>query len=142
MTALTVVTERQSGTSRRMWSLRDRAGNQVGEGVEVSPDLYLAYRRPGVPLPADWNRPEPSARWTWPRIGSVQIDVRTEWLYAEERDPERHGGKPWAFSRGGYVTDADIPGQYESQQDITSHLWRAIGHFGDDADLVITVARR
>lgn len=80
------------------------------------------------------------------RTEPVTIDVRTEWLYSE-RDggrgdaciccPARH-----AFSRGGKVVRSDVPARYSSENDLQAHIHRAIGLFGDDADLVIEVRRR
>ena len=94
-------------------------------------------------------RPEPEERWgaKIERDEPVRIDLRTEWLYSDERAdrrgdecaccPGRH-----AFARGGHVVRSDVPSPYASQQDVASHLWRAISAFGDDRDLVIEVRPR
>ena len=77
----------------------------------------------------------------------VRIDLRTEWMYSDPR-PDRRGDEcvccpgRHAFSRGGHVVRSDVPSPYSTQQDVASHLWRAISAFGDDRDLVIEVRTR
>lgn len=72
---------------------------------------------------------------------SVAFDVRTAWMYSDDDRciccPGRH-----AFSRGGDVVRSDVPTRYEHLNDTTSHLSRAIEHFGDGADLEVVVRRR
>lgn len=85
--------------------------------------------------------PEPRTGTNRPvRIEPGEIRVHTDWMYGDGTDcidcPGRH-----AFARSGKVTASDWPEGYSSYQDIAAHVHRAIASFGDDVDLVITVAR-
>lgn len=67
------------------------------------------------------------------------IRVHTRWLYSRSSEcvccPGRH-----AFARGGGVTASDWPARFPSDSDLAAHVHRAVSSFGDDVDLVITVA--
>lgn len=87
-------------------------------------------------------RPAPEDRWIdGMRTEPVRLAVRTEWLYDEEPRivafPE--GRTHWPFARGGNVTASDVPAPRESQQDLNSHMHRAMTAFGDDKDLIVEV---
>ena len=93
----------------------------------------------------DKYRPPVEQRTHRDRTEPVRIDVRTKWLYSEERPGEpgciccegRH-----VFSTGGHVARSDVPAPYSHMDAIADHVHRAIRQFGDDADLVIEVRRR
>lgn len=86
----------------------------------------------------------PEERWHLPDPGPQTFKVRTEFRYSEY-DPQSNvpeGQTRHAFSRSGSVTDSGtVPSQFSTQQDLSSHLFRAIAQFGDDVDLVVEVRR-
>lgn len=87
------------------------------------------------------RRPAPEHRWIdGMRTEPVRLAVRTQWLYSDNLDavvPEGRTRHP--FSRGGDVVASDVPSPYEHQQDLASHMHRAVSAFGDDKDLVVEV---
>ena len=89
----------------------------------------------------DKYRPAPEHRWVdGMRTEPVHIAVRTEWLYSEGTDallPEGRTRHP--FGRGGDVVASDVPSPHAHQQDLASHIHRAVSAFGDDKDLIIEV---
>lgn len=90
----------------------------------------------------DQYRPPKEQRWTeGMRTEPVRVAVRTEWRYTSDSEGSHpYGRGPWPFSRGGYVTESDVPGPYKSSsQDLEAHLHRAISAFGDDKNLVVEV---
>lgn len=74
------------------------------------------------------------------RTGPGTITVHTRWMYSDSDDcvccPGMH-----AFSRGGDVVESSWPPPYNYNNDLASHLHRAIASYGDDVDLRITVER-
>lgn len=90
------------------------------------------------------SRPEdPADRWIGGRTDPGQITVRTRFLYSEHH-PQAilpAGVTRHAFFRGGDVTSTDWEAPAGDENSIRHNISRAIASFGDDADIVITVAR-
>lgn len=89
-------------------------------------------------------RPPVEKRWLdGMREHPVRIELRTCWLYSENRPPKilvPAGRSTHPFSRSGDVTRSDVPSAYEHMQSLQSHMHRAVAAFGDDKDLIIEVS--
>jgi hypothetical protein len=101
---------------------------------------------PQAPNPADFDntehfRPPVAERMIGGRTQPAEIHVTTRFLYSDAPYAAPASGKPrHAFSRGGNVTASDFPTDYDHQKSASDHLHRAIASFGDDKNLIVTVA--